>query len=76
MDVQAKVNEAGTGGAPPICVSVAEAAQLLGVGRTTLLGIIGAGDLPTRKVGRRRLVLVRELEAFAAGLPVAAGTDR
>ena len=43
-------------GAPDRLLSVDEAAELLGVGRTSLYGEVQAGRLRSVKVGRRRLV--------------------
>jgi excisionase family DNA binding protein len=48
--------------------SVAEAAALLSVGRTTIYELIGSGSLRTIKIGSRRLVARRDLEDFVAGL--------
>ena len=44
-----------------IAASVKEAAQALGVGRTTIYVLINEGKLETIKVGRRRLVKVNSL---------------
>ena len=52
---------------PPILISVAEAARLLGVGRSTVYDIIGRGDLRVAKIGRRTLVSVAEVETYARG---------
>jgi len=38
--------------------------QLLRIGRATLWRLLNTGELPSFKVGRRRLVLRRDLEAF------------
>lgn len=48
----------------PISVGVEEAARLIGVARTMLYEMIANGDIETFKLGRRRLVRVKTLEAF------------
>lgn len=45
-----------------------EAAQRLGIGRSLLYQLIGAGDLATVRVGRRRLVPANELNRFVEHL--------
>jgi len=47
-----------------VLVSVEEAAQALGMGRTTAFALIRDGQLLTVKIGKRRLVAVSELDAF------------
>lgn len=58
-------------------ISVEEAAQRLGIGKTLAYGMAERGDLPTVRVGRRVIVPVAELERMmgrtAAG---AAGASR
>lgn len=39
-----------------LAYSVAEAAKLTGLGKTTLYALIGNGTLPSRKIGKRRLI--------------------
>lgn len=48
----------------PISVGVEEAARLIGVARSMLYEMIARGDIQTFKLGRRRLVRVKTLEAF------------
>ena len=45
-----------------------EAADLLGIGRTTLYALIKAGDLHMVKIGRRSLLAVDELEDYVSRL--------
>ena len=52
----------------PEAESVADAARRAGVSRTFLYERIAAGDLPTVKVGKRRLVRVEALRAWLLGL--------
>jgi excisionase family DNA binding protein len=54
-------------GGEAVMVSVAEAAERLGVGTTKLRELVAQGQIPTVVVGRRRLVPVAGLNAFAAG---------
>jgi excisionase family DNA binding protein len=50
--------------APDPLLSVADAARLLGIGRSRLYDEIGRGDLRTIKVGRRRLIPTSSVEKF------------
>ena len=43
---------------PPIAVSPDEAARLAGIGRTSLYAALAKGDLPSIKIGTRRLIRV------------------
>jgi excisionase family DNA binding protein len=45
-----------------LAYSVAEAAQVLGVGKTTLYALMERGDLPFSKIGSRRLIRSVALE--------------
>jgi excisionase family DNA binding protein len=49
-------------------VSVPEAAQRLGIGRTKVNELVASGALPSVVIGTRRLLRPADLEAFAAGL--------
>ncbi|WP_371917671.1 helix-turn-helix domain-containing protein [Pseudomonas gelidaquae] len=48
----------------PISVGIEEAARLIGVARSMLYEMIKKGEIQTFKLGRRRLVRVKTLEAF------------
>ena len=50
----------------PLAVSPADAARLLGIGRTRLYEELGSGALPSFHLGRRRLIRVAALEAWMA----------
>jgi excisionase family DNA binding protein len=52
-------------------VSVPEAAHRLGLGKTKVNELIACGALPSRIVGKRRLLRPADLEAFAANEEVA-----
>lgn len=53
----------------PIAVTIAEAVQITGIGRTSLYKLISIGRLTPRKLGKRTLILVDELDAFVQSLP-------
>ena len=48
----------------PIAISPAEAARLVGLGKTKLYEVMGTGELPFLKIGTRRLIRVTDLEAW------------
>ncbi len=52
--------------ADPIAISINEAARLAGVGRTRIYQALGYGELPSIKLGRRRLIRVAAVEAWLA----------
>lgn len=51
--------------------TIAEAAKISGLGRTTLYEAIGSGRIKAVKAGNRTLVLADSLRAFIASLPAA-----
>jgi len=57
---------------PPLSVSVEEAASLLGVSRTKMFTLLDAAQIPSVKVGSRRLVPRRALDEFMAGRDLSA----
>ncbi len=56
------------GKARPLLVSVEEAGKLLGVGRTTVYGLIARGLLCPVHIGRLCRVPIAELDEFVARL--------
>lgn len=52
-----------------LAVSIAEAASISGIGRTSLYAAVARGDLSVRKVGRRSLILLADLQRWLEGLP-------
>jgi excisionase family DNA binding protein len=48
-----------------IAVGVVEAARRLGLSARTVAKLVAKRELPSRKVGRRRIIPVSALEAFA-----------
>jgi excisionase family DNA binding protein len=53
---------------PRKLLAIPLAARRLGVGRTKLYELMAAGVIPTVRVGRRRLVPVEALDAYADSL--------
>ena len=51
---------------PILAVTAQDAAKMLSIGVHTLEGLIRSGQIPTFKIGRRRLISVIELENFVA----------
>jgi len=47
-----------------LAVSVREAAAMLSLSSRSIQNFIAAKRIPARKIGRRTLILVRDLEAF------------
>lgn len=52
-------------------LSVAEACAIAGIGRSKLYEMIATGALVARKLGRRRIILRRDLSQFLDALPSA-----
>ena len=59
-----------------LAVSVADAAAMAGVGRTTLYAALGDGSLRSLKIGRRRLILVEALKMWIASHEIDPATGR
>jgi excisionase family DNA binding protein len=57
----------------PKMLSINEACDYTGLGRTLICGFIKSGDLPARKAGRRTLILKADLDDWLDGLPPCAG---
>jgi excisionase family DNA binding protein len=45
-------------------VSIETAAQLLGIGRTTVYDLLNRGELRSTKISRRTLLAVEDIDAF------------
>lgn len=52
----------------PISVGVEEAARLIGIARSMLYEMLARGEIQSFKVGRRRLILMKELERHVTAL--------
>jgi excisionase family DNA binding protein len=48
----------------PLAVGIEEAARMIGIARSMIYELIALGKIPSFKIGRRRLVLVKHLAAF------------
>jgi len=57
----------------PLVLSVEACARVTGLGRTKLYEALATGELPSLKIGRRRLIRVATLEAWLASLERQAG---
>ena len=54
-----------------LMVGIAEAARMMGVGRSKLYNEINSSRLRVRKAGKRTLIAVSDIEQWCSGLPVA-----
>ena len=52
-----------------ISVTIPEAVQLTGIGRSSIYRLFSEGKLTPRKSGKRTLVLVEDLERYVKSLP-------
>jgi excisionase family DNA binding protein len=52
-----------------LALTIAEACEVTGIGRTSLYAEIARGKLPVRKRGRRTLVLADDLKKWIGSLP-------
>ncbi len=48
----------------PLSLGIDDAARVIGVARSMLYEIVARGELPSFKLGRRRMILAKELEAY------------
>ncbi|OPB16087.1 DNA-binding protein [Pseudomonas fluorescens] len=48
----------------PLSVSIEDSARVLGISRSSVYELIAQGEIKTFKIGRRRLALASDLEAF------------
>jgi excisionase family DNA binding protein len=53
--------------APPVLLSMEDAAARLGIGRTLAYGLVQSGQLRSHLIGRRRLVSESALAAYVTG---------
>jgi excisionase family DNA binding protein len=52
----------------PLCVRVDQAVRLLGIGKTKLYELIGAGELETIRIGRRTLIVQASIDSLVERL--------
>ncbi|MNF92074.1 Helix-turn-helix domain protein [compost metagenome] len=50
--------------APALALGIDEAARVIGVARSMLYEIVARGEIESFKLGRRRLILVKTLDAY------------
>jgi excisionase family DNA binding protein len=50
--------------AEPLAVRIPQAAQMLGIGKSTLYEIIASGEIETIKIGRSTVVPIESLRSF------------
>ena len=50
-------------------LSILEACQVAGIGRSKIYEAIGEGSLKARKLGKRTIILRSELQRFLSALP-------
>lgn len=55
---------------------IPDAANALGIGRSTLYELIASGEISTTKIGRRTLISQDELERYVSTLTAAGGGER
>ena len=54
-----------------IAVTLKEAVEMTGIGRSTFYKLFKSGELQRRKVGKRVLIAVADLESLIQSLPAA-----
>lgn len=52
---------------PPAILTIPEAASVLTVSRRTIMDLLAAGKLASKKIGRRRVILRSGLEKLVGG---------
>jgi excisionase family DNA binding protein len=58
---------------PPVTLSVLDAAEATGLGRSTIAAAVASGQLPAHKHGARVLITQESLTAWVASLPLHKG---
>lgn len=58
----------------PAAFDTLQAARYIGIGKTMLFDEIKAGRIPSRKIGRRTLILRNDLDAWLAAIPTRAAS--
>ncbi len=56
-----------------LAVSVREAAEMIGIGRSSIYALFRDGKLTPRKSGKRTLLIVEELRRYVDSLPSGRG---
>ena len=55
-----------------LSVTINQACNMTGLGRSTIYRLFDEGQLKKRKAGKRTLILVKDLEVYVNSLPSAA----
>ena len=53
-----------TNQSPALALGIDEAARVIGVARSMMYEIVARGEIESFKLGRRRLILVKNLDAY------------
>ncbi|UYQ70833.1 helix-turn-helix domain-containing protein [Pelagibacterium flavum] len=53
----------------PMAYSVSDVIEMIGIGRTKFYQLVSAGEIKTRKIGNRTVVLAADLDTWLASLP-------
>ncbi len=53
----------------PISITIEDATNYCGIGRTKIYELVKSGKFTARKMGRRTLLLTEELDAYIRSLP-------
>lgn len=53
----------------PLAVSIADAAKLSGLGRSSIYNAINSGSLKVRKAGRRTIISMADLTSWLDAMP-------
>jgi len=53
-----------------ISVTIPEACELSGLGRSTFYNLFNSGEITPRKCGKRTLILMKDLQEYLENLPV------
>jgi excisionase family DNA binding protein len=69
--VETTTLDATTRTRPKLLLTVEEAAQSLGIGRTLMYALISSGEVLSVRVGRLRRLRPADLESYAASLATA-----
>ncbi|MFB6400945.1 helix-turn-helix domain-containing protein [Pseudomonas putida] len=49
---------------PTLAIGIDDAARAIGVSRSVIYEVVARGELPSFKLGRRRMILAKELETY------------
>ena len=55
-----------------ISCDISKAAEMIGIGRTKFYELVNSGEIPTFKIGSRRLVACKDLQVFVEAAALSA----